>query len=138
MNNTIEKVIDRIVNIPSDYHQSKTKTLLTLLDESGYIQVHEQIQENEIIGILKRRPHLIAEWLQWSDDQRWSPTTYFTKGEDGKCFVGHTPEIKEFKEINTSNEFYACAVFIKYQVENIRGKNNYAYHLKYFPITGNC
>ena len=97
---------------------SHTKSWNTLLQESGYFEVHEQINENEIIEILKNHSHLIVEWLRWSDAQRCSSTWYFTKGEDGKCFVGHYPERKEFEEIKTPNEYQACAAFIKRLIES--------------------
>jgi hypothetical protein len=91
-----------------------------LLKEYGYFDSHNDIHEDEIIEILKKKPERIKRWLQWSDDQRWSPTTYFTRDDDGWCFIGHEPEIKEFTEINTKDEFFACAVFIKLQAERIR------------------
>jgi hypothetical protein len=120
MDDLIEKVIERIVHIPYDFHQIKTKSTYTLLLESGYFEVYDQIDENKIIEALKKQPHLIAQWLQWSEDNRSSPSWYFTKGDDGKCFVGHWPEGKEFKEINTSDEFIACAAFIKRDIEQTR------------------
>ena len=119
MSANITTVIEKIVNIPLDFYSVKTKSWNTLLLESGYFEVHELIAEHEIIEILKKHPHLIAEWLQWSDNQRCTPTWYFTKDTDGKCFVGHSPEINEFKEINTANEFEACAFFIKKLIKKI-------------------
>ena len=62
-----------IVNIPLDFYSVKTKSWNTLLLESGYFEVHELIAEHEIIEILKKHPHLIAEWLKWSDNQRCTP-----------------------------------------------------------------
>lgn len=119
MTTEIEKVIDRIVQMPHDFHTLKNKSPLTLLEEWGYYDFHEQITVDEITEMLKRKPHLISEWLQWSDDQRSIPTTYFTKGEEW-CFIGHSPYEKDFEEINTKDEFFACASFIKLQVEQIR------------------
>ena len=119
MNTTIEKIIEKIVHIPYDLHHVD-KSAYALLKESGYFDFHDHVHENQIMEILKKKPELIQDWLQWSDDQRCSPTTYFTRGDDGWCFIGKYPEIKEFTEINTKDEFYACAVFIKLQTEQIR------------------
>lgn len=116
----IEMTIKRIVNIPHDFHEIKTKSPIALLNESGYLELYDKIKEEHIIEVLKMKPHLIKEWLRWSDNKRSSPSWYFTRGEDGKCFVGHSPESKEFEEINTSDEFYACAAFIKREAERIR------------------
>jgi hypothetical protein len=114
----VEKTIQNIINIPDDFnHQNKSQN--TLLYESGYLEFHDQISEDKIALILKRNPEVIKKWLQFSEDKR-SYGWYFTKGEDGKCFVGHYPEGKEFEEINTSDEFMACASYIKREVERTR------------------
>ena len=120
MDSIIEKAIEKIAHMPNDFHHLKNKSELTLLQESGYFELHDQIYEDEIIKILKKDPNLIAEWLQWSDDSRSSSTWYFTRGDDGICFVGHWPDGKEFEKLITSDEFKACASFIKRQVESTR------------------
>jgi hypothetical protein len=119
MNGEIKRVIERIVQIPHDVNTVKNKSTMTLLKESGYYDFYEQITVDEIVEILRGTPQLVSEWLQWSDDQRSTPTTYFTKGEEW-CFIGHTPYDKDFEEVNTKDEFLACASFIKLQVEKIR------------------
>jgi len=115
----IKRVIEAIVQIPHDFHTLKNKSKITLLKESGYYDFYEQITVDEIVEILKEKPHIIPEWLQWSEDQRCTPTTYFTKGEEW-CFIGHIPYDKDFKEINTKDVFFACASFVKLQVEQTR------------------
>jgi hypothetical protein len=120
MNNLIEKTVEKIVYIPHDFNIRRNVSEIALLQESGYTELHNQIHEQEIIEILKMRPHLIGEWLQWSADNRSNFTWYFTRGDDNKCFVGHIPEGEEFEEINTSDEFKACAAFIKRNIESTR------------------
>ncbi len=120
MNSEIEKVIKKVLAIPHDFHERKNASSIDLLNESGYLEFNELIQQENIIEILKADPNLITEWLQWSDDKRSTPTWYFTRGDDGWCFVGHSPEGNEFKEINTKDEFKACAAFIKLEAERIR------------------
>ena len=113
-------VIEKIVRIPYEYHETKTKSWNTLLQESGYFDIYSQIQENDIVEILKKDTTLITQWMQWSDDSRSSSTWYFTKSDDNKYFVGHWPEGKEFKEMYTKDEFTACAYFIKCEIESTR------------------
>jgi hypothetical protein len=113
----VEKVIYKLLQIPEDF-RSKNKSLVTLLKETGYHIFHDQISVEAIIEILKKKPQFISEWLLWSENQRSTPTTYFTKGDEW-CFVGHSPESKDFKEINTKDEYFACASFVKLQVEQI-------------------
>lgn len=119
MDKEINKTVDRVIHIPYDFHH-KNKSVYALLSESGYFELHDQVNQNEIIEVLKIHPHLVNEWLQWSEDKRTNEGWYFTKGDDGKCFVGHYPEGKEFEEIKSSDEFIACAAFIKREIENIR------------------
>lgn len=120
MEKYINKVIEKIVHIPHDFHARKNVSEIKLLQESGYFELHNKITEDGIAGILKANPHLIKEWLQWSEDNRSSYKWYFRRGDDGKYLVGHFPEGKEFEEINTSDEFKACAVFIKRETESTR------------------
>jgi hypothetical protein len=115
MNN---EIIIKILCLPHDF-KNKNKSQDDLLLESGYFEFFNQITEAELILMLKQNPEVINDWLQFSEDGRdygW----YFTKGKDGKCFVGHYPEGREFIEINTSDEFLACAAFIKRKIEDIR------------------
>ena len=119
MDKQIDEVLEAIVRIPHDFSKGNTSEYL-LLQESGYFKFYKQIHAEDIKEILKKHPHLIDEWLRWSDDNRSSTKWYFTKGEDGKCFVGYWPDGKEFEEINTSDEFYACSIFIKNKIESTR------------------
>ncbi len=120
MENIIKSAIERIVHIPTDFHQVKTKSVLTLLRESGYFELHDKIHESDIYELLKTHPQLINEWLGWSDDKCSTPTWFFTRGEDGKCLVRHSPDGNDFEEIKTTDAFEACAAFIKREIESTR------------------
>ncbi|MEO5564945.1 MAG: hypothetical protein ABIR18_15975 [Chitinophagaceae bacterium] len=120
MDEHIKKVVEKIVHIPHDFHLRKNVSEIALVQESGYIELYNEVTEYEIIETLKKYPHLIAEWLQWSDDCRSSFKWYFKRDDDGKCFVGHFPRDQEFEEINTPDEFKACSAFIKREIEGTR------------------
>ena len=119
MDKLIKKIVEKVVHIAHDFY-NVDKSELTLLKESGYFEVHDKINEDDIIEVLKMHPNLITDWLQLSEDSRSSQRWAISRGEDGKCFVGHWPGGKDFEEINTSDEFYACAAFIKRHIESIR------------------
>ncbi len=119
MKELTKKVIERLVFIASDFYRVD-KSEVALLNEAGYFEFHDQINENEIAEILKMHPHLIAEWLRFSEDSRSSFRWGFGKGNNGDYCVGHWPPGKEFEEIITPDGFYACAAFIKRHVESIR------------------
>ena len=120
MDKQIESVLQKVVNIPNDFYRIQTVSENTLLTQSGYLDMHDCINEEEISELLKINPSLINDWLQLSADQRVTEAWYFTRGEDGKCFVGHFPDGNEFVEISTTDEFKACAAFIKLHIEDTR------------------
>lgn len=120
MKEKISNAIERLIHLPIDFHTNGHVSEVALLKASGYFELHNQITEDKIIEILKVHPHVIAEWLQWSEDNRSSNRWGFSRGDNGKCSVGHWPEDKEFEEINTNDEFYACAAFIKREAESTR------------------
>jgi len=119
MDKRIKEIVERIVHIPHDFNHGD-KSELALLEESGYFKIHQQITEEVIKEVLKKYPNVIVEWLQLSEDSRSSTRWCFWKNENGKYFVGHWPDSKDFEEVNTTDEFYACAVFIKRKAESIR------------------
>jgi len=121
MEKKIKDTIEKLIHLAYDYLKSGNISPINLLKESGYLEFPDQINEEEIEEVLKLYPHLIDEWLLWSENKRSTPTWFFTKdNDDGWCFVGHSPESKEFEEINTKDEFKACAAFIKREAERLR------------------
>ena len=121
MDALIKGAVEKLVNIAGDFHRVH-KSEVVLLKESGYFELYDRIGENEIMKVLKMHSHLIAEWVQFSEDSRSSDRWGFIRHEDGRCFVGHWPDGKDFEEISTMDEFYACAAFIKRHAESIRSR----------------
>ena len=116
----IQETIQKIISIPNDFHRVQTKSWNTLLQESGYFELYENITESEIINGLVSNPDTILQWLQWSDDQRTSSACSFSKRGNSDYFVGRYPTGKEFIELITPNEFQACAYFIIQNIESTR------------------
>ena len=48
MSDRIEQVIQKIINIPGDFHRIQTKSWNTLLIESGYFELYESITEKKL------------------------------------------------------------------------------------------
>lgn len=119
MEELTKKAIERLVFIAKDFYWIE-KSEVTLLNESGYFKLYQKIDEDGIIEVLKMHSYLIDDWLRLSRDSRSSERWNFFKSEDGRFFVTHWPEGKAFQEIDTTDEFYACAAFIKRHVESIR------------------
>lgn len=114
----IEKSIEKIIRIPHDYRKGNASPI-ALVRESGYVELYNKINEAEIEEILKLHPQVIDEWLLWSENKRSNPTWHFDKFEDGTYAVAYSTEGKE-AEINTKDEFKACAAFIKREIESTR------------------
>jgi hypothetical protein len=118
MEKKIKDTIEKLLHLAYNYRKGNMSPV-NLLKASGYLEFSDQIGEAEIEEILKLYPHLISEWLLWSENKRSTPAWFFTKDDnDGWCFVGHSPESKEFEEINTKDEIKACAAFIKREAES--------------------
>ena len=54
MNVVIENVINKIIQIPHDFNRFQDKSKYTLVFESAYFEVHDQISEDDIIEIVKK------------------------------------------------------------------------------------
>lgn len=115
----IDKIIEKIINLPFDFSK-KNKSIYCLLQESGYFSLYDQINDDQILEILRRQPQSIEYWLTWSGNKRSDAGWYFTKNENGQYFVGYYPEENNFKEISLFDKFKACALFIKREIESIR------------------
>ncbi len=117
MKTEIEKAIKQVLQIPQDFYRYGNKSWNTLMAESGFHSYRNEFTESAMKDLLQLYPNFISDWLQWSEDTRSSSTWYFTRGDDGKCFVGHWPEDDAYDELNTNNQYDACAYFIKRLIE---------------------
>lgn len=116
MEKKIKDAIEKIIHLAYNYRKGNLSPV-SLIKESGYLEFSDQITEEEIKEILKLYPYLVNEWLLWSENKRVSdPVWAFMKFDDGSYLVGG----KQNEEINTQDEFYACAAFIKREAEDLR------------------
>jgi len=117
MENKVKHTIEKIIHLSYDFRKRGNISSVNLLKESGYLEFFDQITEEEIEEMLKLYPHLVDEWLLWSENKRViEPVWAFMKFDDGSYLVGG----KENVEINTKDEFKACAAFIKLEAEDLR------------------
>jgi len=113
----IDKAILKIIQIPETLSQVRTSSISSLLQESGYFEIHSDIDERKIYETIKEHPKYVKVWLQWSDDKRSSPSPYFRQTDDGRGLVGYYPGsyFRVWPDI-----YKACAVFIKLDMEQVR------------------
>ncbi len=116
----IDSAILNILKIPEKFYYYGENSIYTLLQETGYYNKYEQIDENNILSNLMIYPECISFWLRWSYNKRSDSGWYIKKIENEKyCFeyfpIAAATEKKEYLNIET-----ACAAFIKKEIEDIR------------------
>jgi hypothetical protein len=111
-------VIMKIVTIPGRF-EKENKSVVTMLGETGYLAVYNEITTDAIAEVIKQQPKLIDDWMQWSDDQRSSEAWVFSKKDDAYLvyYYGSTVD-DEKKDFSTATD--ACAYYIKMQMERTR------------------
>jgi hypothetical protein len=115
-------IATEIVTIPRRMH-SEGKSPFTLLKETGYFELHDQISVSDIREALARDPACVQEWMQSIDDQRCSSSWYFVLNDEGLYEVGFydsNTDPARSNQVVYENAMHACAAFIKHQIESIR------------------
>ncbi len=117
----IETTIEKIIHLPHVFKRIGTKSVHSLLKDTGYFEMADQIHEENIINALQQFPDCIAEWKQFSEDKRTSSGWYFYEIEGKRFVVGNLDPIKVNNlEVEFSDIIKACAFYIKHEIENIR------------------
>ena len=123
--NTINNVdiAMQIVTMPRRFHSLGNISIFSLLEETGYFELHDQISEDDIRTALLCCPECVQEWIQYSEDKRSSSGWYLTLNDEGLYETAYF-DIKAVP--NTTNRIQyesavdACAAFIKHEIESIR------------------
>ena len=70
---------------------------------------------------LLKRPDIVAGWLRWGEDKRWSPAWYFSATQDNRYVVGYySADESQQKEDVFDDPHHACAVYIIHELEDYR------------------
>ena len=109
-------IIKKIIFLPETFAIANV-SVYSLLKESGYFEIYEQVSETDIFEMLVQYPECIKQWLSFSEDKRSSSGWYFKQGDNGEYIVGIQGNVKT---INYLDEVEACAAFIKREIEDIR------------------
>lgn len=115
-----EEIINRIIYLPMKFKSLGNISIYSLLKETGYFEMYNQINEANIIEGLTKHPKCINQWLRWSEDKRTSSGWYFQQNRNGKYIVGYYPTKEDFQLTEYTDIYEACAVFIKREIEEIR------------------
>ena len=115
----LEKTTERIISIPIAFGRSQ-RSPLSLLAESGYLDLSDAVTAEALANALRNHPSLINDWLHWSENKRSSSGWYFKMMNPGTFVVGYYPRSDNRKTKEYSDGFIAAADFIKNEIEEIR------------------
>jgi len=115
-----DNTINNIIYLPEKFYKQRDVSIYSLLKESGYFELHNQIIEANIFDGLIKHPECIDQWLNWSADKRSSSGWYFKQNDNGKYVVGYFPLKENLETTEYLDEVEACAAFIKREIEDIR------------------
>jgi hypothetical protein len=122
--NTINNVdiAMQIVTMPRRFHSLGNISIFSLLEETGYFELHDQISEDDIRTALLCCPECVQEWMQYCSDKRTSSGWYIRLNDEELYEIGYF-DIKADHDTNRvqyKDAIDACAAFIKHEIESIR------------------
>lgn len=115
-------LINRILSLPARFYSPENnQSIYSLLQETGYFEAYDNINENTVKEVLEHQPKYVDLWLSWSEDKRGGSGWYFIQDDSQKYIVGFLDPDKGIAEkMEYSDRMHACASFIKREVESIR------------------
>lgn len=127
MSKRLESSIRSVASLASDFYRLGDRSILELIEESGYHTYSDQIYEESIEACLRQNPRLVESWILYSDNQRSSPswflaepTSEFGKGNWAVCWYATGEQIKTIGYYK--DQFSACAKFAKLVLDNLEGR----------------
>ena len=117
-----DSIAARVVLLPRRFVESRSKSIKTLLAETGYPKAKESLSVGNIKEALVSDPDYVSDWLQYSEDKRVRSGWYFQRTNAGAFSVGylagtgHTQSVQAFE-----SAVDACALFITHEIESING-----------------
>ncbi len=118
---TTNNIAGTILFLPSEFKSPENdQSIYSLLQNTGYFDLYDQVQENQITEALAEHSECIDHWMEWSEDKRSGSGWYFIQNDQGKYIVGYYPEQEGFEPIEYAERKEACAAYIKREIEDIR------------------
>ncbi len=111
----VEDVIRNICFMPKTFFGLRDISLLSLLEESGYKEMKDQINSDLLKEFISKNVFLINIWKQLSEDQRCSPALVF---EDKKVYyLNEKLEIENL--ITFEDTIEGCALYIQNYISKL-------------------
>ena len=114
-------IVAQIVALPGTFHSLGEVSMFSLLQQTGYFELHDQISEGDIRAALLRCTECVQEWMQYAEDKRTPSGWYVTENDEGCYETGYIADAHtRTNRVQYENAIDACAVFIKREIESIR------------------
>jgi|SoiMethySBSTD1v2_1073268.scaffolds.fasta_scaffold89533_7 hypothetical protein len=111
------ELVRRLCRLPAEFKATRTKSMIALLVESGYLESDGLISADEIKAELSRSSGLVDAWFNYSQDQRSSSGWYVTEHGPGNYEVGLVPAGP--REAFT-DRLDACAAYVARKIAELR------------------
>jgi len=112
-------IIEEIIFLPLRSYE-RNVSIYSLLKESDYFELHNQINESDIFKALTQHVECVDQWLHLSENKRSSSGWYIKQTNSENYIVGYYPSHEINKTIDFSDKLEACAHFIKRELEDLR------------------
>jgi hypothetical protein len=117
---SIDDTITHLIYLPRNFNRRGNASMYSLLRDSGYFAMHDQVTEDALQQMLLRHPECVDEWMSFSEEKRASAGWFFRRGPKGYD-VGYFPVISSrHQPVDYADGVAACAAFIKREIEDIR------------------
>jgi hypothetical protein len=117
----IKAIASNVIHIPREFWKRGNVSVFSLLKESGYFELFDQLTQKSFQDVLQVDQQCIQDWLQFSSDKRTSFGWYFKKNVSGTYIVGRiSGPADEIINLTYNNPVIACATFVKHEIECIR------------------
>lgn len=115
---SIDETIASVVRLPRSFRMLDV-SIFSLLQDSGYSDVSDQITLEAIREALRAEPSLLEEWLEYSESQRTGSGWYLTRKLEGFQVGRYTGDGKDIYSEEYPDGQTACASYILKELEDI-------------------
>jgi len=113
-------IINKVISLCAEFYNKRNVSIYTLLKETGYFDMYNQINETDILYELIIHPEFINNWFSWSENKRSQSGWYIKRNENSTYAVGFFPVNIDIPLLVYSDIKEACAAFIIREIEEIR------------------
>lgn len=111
------ELIEKLICLPSEFEKLGNESICSLIESLGH---SDEIEVNEIVLILKKQPHRVDEWINYSVNKRTSTGWYIRSCGENRFEVGcldgkGTMGVPEYFE----DPYLGCAKFIKFELDSL-------------------